>query len=177
MPNISSVSRGNANGPPGMAQSRIKPDGSVWSHGRNGSWDDAGPAWDDASNPWSNKQKPMVTPLWESEMDWNHKQGGVKPPLTKEMVWNSKPFRMLCDMGYKKEDVENALRVRDMNMEDALDMLSSMRGGNIDSWRTRHDDHYDHQGSGQFPAQRFPTGPGQMPFPPVSYSNLNARHN
>ncbi|KAF5283611.1 hypothetical protein FQR65_LT13817 [Abscondita terminalis] len=159
------AARSGAGGPPGMPQTRLKPDGSVWSHGRNGTWEEAGPAWDDGSAPWG-KQKPMGAPLWDNEIDWNHKQG-PKPQLTKEMVWNSKQFRVLVDMGYKKEDVENALRMRDMNMEDALDMLSAVRSASIDSWRNRHEDHYDHQGSGQFPGQRFPTGPsGQMPFPP-----------
>ncbi|KAB0794077.1 hypothetical protein PPYR_13697 [Photinus pyralis] len=165
LPTTANMARG-AGGPPGMPQARMKPDGSVWSHGRNGSWDESGPAWDDSNAPWG-KQKPMVGgPLWENEIDWNHKQG-PKPALSKEMVWNSKQFRVLVDMGYKKDDVETALRNRDMNMEDALDMLSSVRGGNIDSWRTRHEDHYDHQGAAPFPGQRFPNGPsGQMPFPP-----------
>lgn len=94
------MTRGGTAGPPGMPQTRIKPDGSVWGgHGRNGAWEETGPAWDDGGGPWG-KQKPMGAPLWENEMDWNHKQG-PKPPLTKEMVWNSKPFRMLVDMGYK----------------------------------------------------------------------------
>lgn len=92
------MGRGNANGPPGMAPSRLKPDGSVWGHGRNGSWDEAGPGWDEAA-AWP-KQKAMGGPLWDNDMDWNHKQG-PKQQLTKEMVWNSKQFRMLVDMGFK----------------------------------------------------------------------------
>lgn len=55
-----------------------------------------------------------------------------------------------------------------MNVEEALDMLSLSRPGNMDScgWPRRHEDHYEHQ---QFPGQRFPSGPStQMSFPPVS---------
>lgn len=64
--------------------------------------------------------------------------------------------------------MENALRLRDMNVDEAMDVLCSVNRGTagIDSWRSRHEDHYDHQNSGQFPGQRFPSG-GQMPFPPV----------
>ncbi|CAH0563591.1 unnamed protein product [Brassicogethes aeneus] len=175
-------------GPPGMAQSRgnggggnIKPDGvPVWGgghgggggNGRNGgSWDEVGPGacrgggnWDDG--PWP-KQK-MGPPLWDSDPDWGHNKG-PKPQLSKDMIWQSKQFRMLAEAGYKKEEVENALRMRDMNVEEALELLSSpMRGG--DGWRSRHDDHYDHLGN-QFGGggnQRFPGGPGggQMGFPP-----------
>lgn len=98
LPAGASMGRGGVTGPPTMGQSRIKQEGGVWSHGRNGSWDEAGPSgWDDAT-AWP-KQKTMGTPLWD-DMDWNNKHG-PKPPLTKEMVWNSKQFRQLVDMGYK----------------------------------------------------------------------------
>lgn len=93
-----SMTRGGVTGPPAMGQSRLKQEGGVWGHGRNGSWDETGPGgWDDAT-PWT-KQKAMGTPIWD-EMDWNSKHG-PKPQLTKEMVWNSKQFRQLVDMGYK----------------------------------------------------------------------------
>lgn len=69
----------------------------------------------------------------------------------------------------QKEDVENALRHRDMNMDEALDLLDIARRQNIESWRGRHDDHYDHQ---QFTNQRYPSGPSsQMGFPHVSIPN------
>lgn len=93
------MGRGGVTGPPAMSQSRLKQEGGVWSHGRNGSWDEAGPSgWDDTAAQWS-KQKTMGTPIWE-DMDWSSKHG-PKPQLTKEMVWNSKQFRQLVDMGYK----------------------------------------------------------------------------
>ncbi|XP_018569055.1 protein Gawky isoform X3 [Anoplophora glabripennis] len=162
LPTGASMGRGNAAVPPGMAQARMKPDGSVWGHGRNGSWDEVGPGtgWEE-TGPWT-KQK-MPGPLWDTDLDWGHKQPN-KPQLTKEIVWNSKQFRMLVDMGYKKEEVENALRMREMNMEEALDVLSPMRN-NRDGWASRHDDHYDHP---PFAGQRFPPGPAaQIPgFPP-----------
>lgn len=165
LPTGPTMTRGNAAGPPGMAQSRMKPDGSVWGHGRNGSWDEVGPGsgWDE-SGPWP-KQK-MPGPLWDNELDWGHKQAN-KPQLTKEMVWNSKQFRMLVDMGHKKEDVENALRMREMNMEEALDLLSPMRNNRDGGWGSRHDDHYDHP---PFIGQRFPPGPAAQlsGFPPGS---------
>lgn len=103
------MGRGNATGPPGMAPSRLKPDGSVWGHGRNGSWDETGPAWEE-TGAWP-KQKAMGGgPLWDNDMDWGHKQGGPKQQLTKEMVWNSKQFRMLVDMGFKVSNAEEVER-------------------------------------------------------------------
>ncbi len=42
----------------------------------------------------------------------------------KEMIWNSKSFKILCDMGYRKEDIEYALRVCNLRMEDAMEMLN-----------------------------------------------------
>lgn len=68
-------------------------------------------------------------------------------------------------MRKQKEDVENALRMREMNMEEALDILSPMRN-NRDGWPSRHDDHYDHL---PFAGQRFAPGPAaQLPgFPPA----------
>ncbi|XP_022916638.1 protein Gawky [Onthophagus taurus] len=170
------MGRNNAAGPPGMPQSRIKPDGAVWGHGRNGSWDDSGPGWDE-TGPWP-KQKLPGAPIWDNDGDWvGHKPGPKQPPISKELLWNSRQFRTLVDMGYKKEDVENALRMRDMNMDDALDMLGTLRNQNLDGWRGRHDDHYDHP---QFAGQRFPTGPAaQMNFPPGAnppslLNNLNS---
>ncbi|XP_019771364.1 protein Gawky isoform X3 [Dendroctonus ponderosae] len=172
---------GGRGGPPGMAPGR-KPDG-VWGGGgggagvgRNGWEDVAGPAggWDDSAAAWAKQKGPGG--LWDAaELEWGHKPQN-KPQLTKEQVWNSKPFRMLVDMGYKKEEVENALRARDMNVDDALEFLSPIRARGNDGWGSggRHDDHFEHN---QFPgAQRgggYPGigGPGGNPlasagFPP-----------
>lgn len=56
-----------------------------------------------------------------------------------------------------------------MNFDEALEMLGPLRNPNMDSWRGRHEEPYEHQ---QFSAQRFSSGPsGQMNFPTVR-SNL-----
>lgn len=111
-------------GQPGM-----KPDvgGPMWGHpavpNRNGTWTD-GPhdttSWDDPKTPatWNepqlnpaawggptaHKPKPMgPTGSWaDSDMDpapsWAHT---AKPTLTKEIIWSSREFRNLCELGYK----------------------------------------------------------------------------
>lgn len=76
-------------------------------------------------------------------------------------------FKFWLFISLQKEDAENALRARDMILEEALELLNLQRSNSIgDSWR-RHDEHFDHQNTGPFPAQRFgPAGPSaQMPFP------------
>lgn len=90
-------------GPPGIP--RMKPDGPVWT--RNGSWEEGSghTGWDESGKwpegaSWAKTKSGMGTPLWDSDMDWGHKQG-PKQGLTKEVIWNSKQFRMLVEMGYK----------------------------------------------------------------------------
>lgn len=111
-------------GQPGM-----KPDVSnpMWGHpgapgGRNGTWTD-GPhdtaSWDDPKTP-ATWNEPPLNPGWggptahkpkpmgpagswtDSDMDptpsWAHP---AKPTLTKEVIWNSREFRYLCDLGFK----------------------------------------------------------------------------
>lgn len=41
-------------------------------------------------------------------------------------------------------------------MDEALDLLSTLRNTRVDGWGSRHDDHFDHP---PFAGQRFPTGP------------------
>lgn len=121
---------GTVAGPPGMSQSRMKPENAVWQHGggggggggggRNSSWDEignqpvGGGGWDEPGS-WA-KQK-MPGPLWDNELDWSHKQGN-KPQLTKEMVWNSKQFRMLVDMGHKVSN--NSVKLRFTQLDEFL---------------------------------------------------------
>lgn len=108
--------------------------------------------------------------------DWGHQ---TKLPQNKlnpapEIIRNSKPYRMAFEMGFKKEDIELALRATNLNMEEALELLNQSRSASgMDAWR-RHDDHnaatnFDHN---NFP-QRYPTSvqPG-MPFPPNNNPNL-----
>ncbi|XP_073945094.1 trinucleotide repeat containing adaptor protein gawky isoform X3 [Choristoneura fumiferana] len=150
-----------------------KPD-AVWgAHAqRNGSWEDPHtPAWPDREVPaWAEPSNPGLWPVpkpkpnpaggWPDDIsEW----GGPKPPqsggalgkqIPKEMLWNSKQFRFLVEMGFKKEDAEAALRRSDMNAEEALEMLGAQRG---DGWR--REEHFGHHG-----------GPFQPPpsVPPVS---------
>lgn len=90
-------------GPLGMNQSRMKsepPPPAAWGNGRSGPWDDVGNqsvTWDEPS-PWM-KQKMPSNHLWENDLDWNQKPN--KLHLTKEIICNSKQFRMLVDMGHK----------------------------------------------------------------------------
>ncbi|CAH0397998.1 unnamed protein product [Chilo suppressalis] len=152
---MAGMARGAPQGPP--APQRIpptptKPD-AVWgAHGqRNGSWEEPhaptwpdrdGSAWPDPSGPalWPVPPKPKPTGPGGGWPDDIGEWGGPKPPqagplgkqLPKEMVWNSKQFRFLVDMGFKKEEAEAALRNRDMNAEEALELLSAT---SRDGWR------------------------------------------
>lgn len=90
-----------------------------------------------------------------------------------EIIRNSKQYRMLFDMGFKKEEIEVALRATNLNLDDSIEILNQSRSANsMDAWR-RHDEHntgagnFDHN---NFP-QRYPAGP-QMPFPPVRIYNI-----
>lgn len=58
-------------------------------------------------------------------------------------------------MGFKKEEAEAALRSRDMNAEEALEMLASARG---DGWR--RDEHFPHHAG---PFQPPPSIPAVSP--------------
>ncbi|XP_026317598.1 protein Gawky isoform X5 [Hyposmocoma kahamanoa] len=154
--------RGAPQGPPAGPQrippTPTKPD-AVWgAHGqRNGSWEEPHtPGWPDREVPgWPEASVPVLWPApkpkpsgpagaWPDDIgEW----GGPKPPqsvplgkqLPKEAVWNSKQFRYLVEMGYKKEEAEAALRNRDMNAEEALELLASARG---EGWR--RDEHFHH---------------------------------
>ncbi|XP_043482810.1 trinucleotide repeat-containing gene 6B protein isoform X3 [Leptopilina heterotoma] len=185
-------------GQPGM-----KPDvgGPMWSHpsgpgGRNGSWGD-GPhetaAWDETKGPttWNepqlnpaswggpaaHKPKPMgPTGSWaDSDMEptssWGHPS---KQTLTKEIICNSREFRSLCELGYKKEDVEAALRSREMNRDEAQELLNQVRP--LDQWR-RHEAHSGYELANQATSgpsyPRFNHVAQQMSFPPASRTPQN----
>uniref|UniRef100_A0A182SDR5 UBA domain-containing protein n=1 Tax=Anopheles maculatus TaxID=74869 RepID=A0A182SDR5_9DIPT len=69
--------------------------------------------------------------------------GPTKSPL--EFIRASKEYRLLCEMGHKKEDVEFALRTTNMNIDDAMELLrhgagaGGLTGG---GWRrTLSEDH------------------------------------
>uniref|UniRef100_A0A182SKS2 UBA domain-containing protein n=1 Tax=Anopheles maculatus TaxID=74869 RepID=A0A182SKS2_9DIPT len=69
--------------------------------------------------------------------DWNVGGPGIgggkmtnKPPHGPlEIIRSSKQYRILCEMGYKKEDVEFALRAANMVLEEAVDLLQ--RNGSL----------------------------------------------
>lgn len=126
----------------------------------------------------------MVNQGWPDQdlNDWNH--GGVQTPklqqnkigATLELIRNSKQYRMAFDMGFKKEEIELALRATNLNMDEAIELLNQSRSANnIDVWR-RHDEHGSGAGGNfehsNYP-QRYPTGVQQtMPFPPNNNPNL-----
>ncbi|KAJ8668098.1 hypothetical protein QAD02_009761 [Eretmocerus hayati] len=187
-----SVTGGNGGGP--MWGSHPNSGGPAGG-GHNGSWGDGppdGPGWGDKSRNrrypamsdivdpragkavWEEHQKPPSmgpTGNWgDTDMDptssWGHTP---KQPLTKELIWSSREFRYLCDMGFKKEDVEVALRSREMNRDEAQELLSQLRP--VDQWRRHDGGHsgYDliHSAAGQ-PFPRLPPVSQQMSFPPTS---------
>ncbi|CAB3361831.1 Hypothetical predicted protein [Cloeon dipterum] len=184
----------------------MKPDVAMWGHPqRNGSWDgpqgphDGPSGWGDDSaaakmGGW-NEPNMMAQGSWggpkpkmgwgdTSDVDpssWGHPKPGPKP-LTKDMIWASKQFRLMTEMniGYKKDDIENALRSTNMNMEDAIELLNSMRDG-----FRRSDEHpFDLGGSGGphpggpggggYPGRVGYNPPQQMPFAPPGPGVNNA---
>lgn len=188
-----------------MAANNMKPETPLWGHPtRNGSWGE-GPhevgggapwgddkvsgsggltPWNDPSLPSWGAQKPKnsMNPSWvDGDVDptaWGHPPKQPPKPMTKEIIWSSKQFRILSDMGFKKEEVENALRVCAMSLEDALEYLNATRStlGGGDAWRgTRHSEMeppFDHSNPPAFPAQRF--NPQQMQFAPPGGGSGNA---
>lgn len=70
---------------------------------------------DTSSNSWSNNSRANGA-------------GGS----SKEAIWSSKQFKLLSEMGFRKDEVENTLRATNMRLEDALEILNTSRrpGGN-----------------------------------------------
>lgn len=83
--------------------------------------------------------------------------------FSKDLIWGSKPFRILSEMNFKKEDVENALRTTNMSLQDALEILTAGRVS--ESWNRRQEEHSLDQ-SGAFSRGFNPNQ--QVSFPPVS---------
>ncbi|XP_065081266.1 protein Gawky-like [Ochlerotatus camptorhynchus] len=101
--------------------------------------------------------------------DWGAGVGGVGKPPNKhnpqDIIRSSKQFRILYEMGFKKEDIEQALRTSNMSLEEAMEMLQRNNSNNMPDWR-RHD---DHPGGFEppFSGGRFPGGGGgpSLQFP------------
>ncbi|KAL1116327.1 hypothetical protein AAG570_005822 [Ranatra chinensis] len=121
----------------------MKPDPSLWTHPqRNGAWADGmdvGAPWvEDKPTPWMEQpltpswQNQPKHKCWDGDLDptspWVHPSKQPPKQLSKDLIWASKQFRMLTEqMGFKKDDVENALRSTNLNLEDALEFLGPTR--------------------------------------------------
>uniref|UniRef100_A0A182JUH2 UBA domain-containing protein n=1 Tax=Anopheles christyi TaxID=43041 RepID=A0A182JUH2_9DIPT len=93
-------------------------------------------------------------------MDWGiaskHAAGGSnKPPAALnnplEFIRASKEYRLLCEMGHKKEEVEFALRATSMNIDEAIELLrhGATVTGLSSGWRrTLSEDHTGGLGMG-----------------------------
>ncbi|XP_066909422.1 protein Gawky isoform X2 [Halyomorpha halys] len=157
------IGRGGLQCPPGRANPTMKPEQPLWPHHpRNergweggmdsGPWGDekptptAAPWMDQGLAPSSWQGGPKHKPAWDgSDLDptsWVHSKQPSKS-VSKEFIWTSKQFRILSEMGFKKEDIESALRSSGMSLEDALDQLNTNRGlsggGGGERW-PRHGD-------------------------------------
>ena len=122
------------------------------------------------------------SPGWDEppqDVGWS---GGVMKPvgqkkmISSESIWNSKQYRVLVDMGCRKEDAEYALRNTGGNLEDAIEMLNS-------NGRMREPGNMFGQDSGNMfdQSRRFPVMPGssgvQNPYSPdgqMGYKMPNA---
>ncbi|KAF8797040.1 Protein Gawky like protein [Argiope bruennichi] len=89
--------------------------------------------WNDPNNSVCWGAKPKANSNWaDGQVDTSSwlgpaKQGGK--PLCKDIVHASKQFRILTEMGYRKEDVENALRNSNMNYDEAIMELHALHPG------------------------------------------------
>ncbi|XP_058815313.1 protein Gawky-like [Topomyia yanbarensis] len=170
-----------------------------WDDGNVSNWEEKGPGplggtggsgggstWNDGpGNPPSwNSKKPMVggANVWPETSDLMGGEWGAgvgKPPNKhnpQDIIRSSKQFRILYEMGFKKEDIEQALRTANMSLEEAMEMLQRNNGNNMADCR-RHDDHPGsfeppfsggrYPGSGGGPSLQFPqnaqNGPNNMP--------------
>lgn len=100
------------------------PDVSSSEHNSNksrGGWGDSESA---SSPPGASWGKPKPNSWSDGQIDTSSWGGPKQKPLTKEMILASKQFRVLTEMGYKRDDVENALRTTNMNIEEALGMFT-----------------------------------------------------
>ncbi|XP_049536810.1 protein Gawky-like [Anopheles darlingi] len=99
--------------------------GSLWADG-SGSTGGAGN--DMMGNDWSGVGPGLgsVTGAGGKMPNKSHIGGIGNGPL--EIIRSSKQYRILCEMGFKKEDVEFALRAANMNLEEAAEMLQRNAG-------------------------------------------------
>lgn len=152
-----------------------KREASVWPDSNNSS------SWGRPRNPVgpSNGGLHRSSPGWgapdDNNMDGGNSgwpnSGGLKAPggpkkptnAPNDLMWQqSKPYRMLAEMGYRKEDIETALRNSNGSLEDALEVLNN--AGRMPSNPGMFNSHNDYSDSGSrrgFPTQNMPPyGPG-----------------
>ncbi|XP_055714546.1 protein Gawky isoform X2 [Phlebotomus papatasi] len=139
---------------------KIPPSGGAW----GGSTTTPNDTWQKSTN--TTPGKPGMWP-GENELEWNTKATGNQSAPTKiptnqiDILRNSKQLRLLHEMGFKKEDAEVALRMTNMNVDEALEVLNQQRGA-VESWR-RHEEHGNFDPTYQ-QQNRFPTNPNAMQF-------------
>lgn len=76
--------------------------------------------WGDPSTSLWNREQRKPGNWSDGQVDTSSWNGPKHKPLTKEMICASKQFRLLSEMGFRKEDVESCLRSANMNEHDAL---------------------------------------------------------
>uniref|UniRef100_A0A182JP22 UBA domain-containing protein n=1 Tax=Anopheles christyi TaxID=43041 RepID=A0A182JP22_9DIPT len=121
---------------------------SLWNDGANNNWNNKGKMSTSGGGGW-NDGAPAGGPggMDMSNSDWSMPPQSKLPPNGNKMnaleiIRCSKPYRHLCDMGFKKEDVESVLRMTNMNMEESMDLLHrSSGGGGGSDWSRRPDGH------------------------------------
>lgn len=134
---------------------------------------DGGGGWGN-DNQWNKGPRGMPGNIRTSPNSWDdggmdqwggpHKPGMEMPKNpnmhTKEVIWNSKQFRILCDMGYRKDESENALRQSNLRLEDAIEILSNhgARRG------PQHDPGFGDPHMGQFHYPPDSQQPGMLPM-------------
>ena len=99
--------------------------GAMWGAKEEARWANDG-GWGAGGRP---KPGPMrSSPSWEEPGMGGDRWGPRGGPggVNKDMIWGSKQFRILCHMGFRKEDVETALRQTNLQLEDALKMLNAV---------------------------------------------------
>ncbi|XP_053663220.1 protein Gawky-like [Anopheles marshallii] len=139
----------------GMGGNSLWNDGNNWNNkGKmsSGGGGGGGSGWNDGA-PGGANSGPGGMDMGNS--DWGMPPQSKLPPNgnkmnTLEIIRCSKPYRQLCDMGFKKEDVESVLRMTNMNVEESLEFLhrSSGGGGGGSDWSRRPDGGHGGFGAG-----------------------------
>ncbi len=137
----------------GWGEDPMKRDPSGW----------GGPGGPGGDGQWNKPPRGMMQGGIRSSPSWDEPGGGMdggwsggsskqmEMAKQKELIWSSKSFKILCDMGYRKDDVEHALRVCNMRMEDAMEMLNQNGGAPGGGRRMQQNQHDMGFGGGDNP--------------------------